>query len=379
MLSLKLRTRARTHEYEIRIGRGLLGQSGAIARQCFGGSTQRLAIISNRKVFSLYGSVLVKSLQASGFAISTHLIGDGERHKSLLTIERTLHFLKENGIQRTDGVIALGGGVVGDVAGFAAAIYMRGVDFIQIPTSLLAQIDSSVGGKTGVNLTVGKNLVGSFHQPAAVIVDVETLATLPARELVAGWCECVKQGAVASRKLFAKTTKFLEDFDRKQAVNPTGLERLIADHCAFKASIVRADEREDPSRLDRRSRRILNFGHTVGHALEAVTGYRTFRHGEAVGHGMLVAGELSKSLGLLQQAELELLREAIGLCGPLPSARDIDVGSVVGAIALDKKRKADRLQWVLLERIGRPRIVDGAEISPALLRKTLREVFGRRQ
>lgn len=186
---------------------------------------------------------------------------------------------------------------MGDLAGFAAAVYLRGVPFVQIPTTLLAQIDSSVGGKTGVNLPAGKNLIGCFHQPSAVIVDVETLTTLPPRELVAGWCETIKQGAVGSRKLFKQTTDFLRLFDSKSPLCSSQLEDLIACHCSFKAAIVASDEREDIVRRDHRSRRILNFGHTIGHALEAVTSYRRFRHGEAVGHGILVAGELSKNLG----------------------------------------------------------------------------------
>jgi 3-dehydroquinate synthase len=348
-----------------------------VARGCLGNRAQRIAIISNRRVFSLYGSAVVKSLRAGGFTVVPWSIGDGERFKSIETVERMLRFFSESELERSDCVMALGGGVVGDVAGFAAAIYLRGVPFIQIPTTLLAQVDSSVGGKTGVNLDGGKNLVGSFHQPAAVISDVETLRTLPTRELVAGWCECVKQGAVSSRKLFEKTTDFLQTSRSQDALDSSRLEQLIASHCAFKASIVAADQREDPDRYDLRSRRILNFGHTIAHALEAVTDYRRFRHGEAVGQGMLVAGELSKNLGLLDQTELELLTKAVRLCGPLPSARDLDDRAVVKAIAHDKKRSAGRVQWVLLERIGRCRIVDGKEISSALLRKSVREVFRR--
>jgi 3-dehydroquinate synthase len=303
------------------------------------------------------------------------LIGDGERYKSIQTFAKVVRFLSETGLERSDAVVGLGGGVVGDVAGFAAAIYLRGIPFIQIPTSLLAQVDSSVGGKTGVNLVSGKNLVGSFHQPAAVISDIETLSTLPARELVAGWCECVKQGAVSSRKLFKETTNFLRIFRTQEGWISSQLEQLVASHCAFKASIVNADEREDPNRSDRRSRRILNFGHTIAHALETVTSYSRFRHGEAVGQGILVAGELSKNLGLLNQTELELLNKAVRLCGPLPPAKDLDERAVVNAIAHDKKRAGGRVQWVLLERIGRPRIVDGKDISPALLQKSMREVF----
>lgn len=374
---LKVHANSRKHEYEINIGRGTLSSSGRIVRGSLGDQSRRLAVVSNRKVFSLYGSQVVRSLQVQNFAVSTFLIGEGESHKSLRTVEKVLHFLNEIGLERTDGVIALGGGMVGDVAGFAAAIHLRGVPFIQIPTTLLAQIDSSVGGKTGVNLKTGKNLVGSFHQPNAVVIDVETLATLPARELVAGWCECVKQGAVSSHKLFTGTVDVLKRWHAQGNLVSPQLEKLIAAHCAFKASIVRDDEREEPRRRDSRSRRVLNFGHTIGHALEAVTGFRRFRHGEAVGHGVMVAGELSKNLGLLAESELKSLREAIDLCGPLPPVKDIDVGALLTAVAQDKKRAAGQVQWVLLEGIGHPRIVDGSEIGSSLLRKTVREVFRR--
>jgi 3-dehydroquinate synthase len=372
---LQVRTRARLHKYEIGIGRGLLAETGSVARRCLGGQAERVAVISNKKVYSFYGDSITESLKASGFSVCPWLIEDGERYKSLRTVERVLHFLSEAGLERGDGVVALGGGVVGDVAGFAAAVYLRGVRYIQIPTTLLSQIDSSVGGKTGVNLPTGKNLVGCFHQPSAVVIDVETLATLPARELVAGWCECVKQGAVSSRKLFKQTTDFLNLSNSQNILVSSQLEQLIASHCAFKASIVAADEREDPNRRDQRSRRILNFGHTVAHALEAVTNYRRFRHGEAVGHGVLVAGALSKNLGLLKQSELESLCEAVRLCGRLPPASDLDENKLISAVARDKKRMAGEVQWVLLEGIGRPCIVDGKEISVAVLRKSLRDAL----
>jgi 3-dehydroquinate synthase len=372
---LQVRTRARPQEYEIRIGTGILSQVGQLTRNCLGDQSRQIVLISNKKVFALYGPALIRSLKASGFAVRPWLIGDGERYKSVKTVEKLLSFLNETGLERTDGVVSLGGGVIGDVTGFAAAIYLRGIPFIQVPTSLLAQIDSSVGGKTGVNFSGGKNLVGSFHQPAAVITDIETLRTLPPRELTAGWCECVKQGAVSSRKLFNETVGFLKTAGAHRLSGSSRLEHLIAAHCAFKSSIVRADEREDSSRTDNRSRRILNFGHTIAHALESATNYRRFRHGEAVGQGMLVAGEISKNLGLLDQTELELLKEAVGLCGPLPAARDLDEGALVRATGQDKKRIAGRVQWVLLERIGSPRIVDGKEISPTLLRESLRAVF----
>lgn len=372
MRQLQIRTQSRRQVYGITVGRGVLSLAGNVARKCFGKRATRAAIISNQKVFSLYGSVVRNSLAGSDFTVVHWLMRDGERHKSLTSAEAAVRFLMDNELGRNDGVIALGGGVVGDLAGFAASIYLRGIPFIQIPTTLLAQVDASVGGKTGVNLPAGKNLVGSFHQPSAVIVDLETLTTLPSRELVAGWCETLKQGAVGGRKLFDQTTGYLNRFDSRKLSVSAELEKLIAAHCAFKASVVAADEREAVNRRDSRSRRILNFGHTIAHALETVTNYRRFRHGEAVGHGMLVAAELSKNLGLLQQSELELLAAAVGLCGPLPPAHDLDESAIMNALARDKKRTAGHIQWVLLERLGRARIVDGKEISSRLVRKSLR-------
>lgn len=375
MPRLRVRAKPRQQEYEIRIGTKLLSKTGEVARISLGQQAQRIVIVSNRKVYSLYGTAVVNTLQASGFSVSRFLIGDGERYKSISTVESALQFFHNSQLERGDAVVSLGGGVVGDITGFAAAVYLRGVHFIQIPTTLLAQVDSSVGGKTGVNMSGGKNLVGSFHQPAAVIIDIETLTTLPARERVAGWCECVKQGAVSSRRLFNETANFLRAAGQRELAVSPQLERIIAAHCAFKASIVAQDEREETGRFDRRSRRILNFGHTIAHALELVTNFKRFRHGEAVGHGILAAAQISKNLGLLDQSELELLTTTVALCGPLPSVKDLDERSVINAIAQDKKRSAGHIQWVLLERIGRPRIVNGREISPTLLRKSLRQVF----
>jgi 3-dehydroquinate synthase len=364
------------HEYEIKIGGGLLRRLGTEARTCLGRTARRIALISNRRVFDLYGALAIESLRQKGFVVSHWLMGEGERFKSLRALDQALAFLNEAGLERNDAVVALGGGVVGDLAGFAAAVYLRGIALIQVPTTLLAQIDSSVGGKTGVNLKSGKNLVGAFHQPRAVLIDTQTLSTLPRRELTAGWCEGVKNGAAGSRTLFAFTTSFLDQLDSTpKLIQSRQLETLIGSNCAFKASIVVGDEREATGRTDHLSRRILNFGHTVAHALEAVTRYRRFRHGEAVGYGMLVAGELSKSLGLLELSELELLREAVRLCGPLLPAVDLDPKSICELAGRDKKSLDGQVQWVLLERIGRARIVSGREIKPRLLRAALQAVL----
>lgn len=358
----------------IYVGQGIVSQIGWAAREGFGSQAHRTALISNCKIYSLYGQKVEASLKANGFSVSHWLIGDGERFKSLRTAEQALKFLHEANLDRSDGVVALGGGVVGDVAGFASAIYLRGIPIVQIPTTLLAQIDASVGGKTGVNMAGGKNLIGSFHPPRAVVIDIETLKTLPQRELTSGWCEAVKQGAVGSRGLFKSTMTFLRNLPTKPLIS-SSLAELIAAQVSFKATLVEGDNREDISREDARSRKILNFGHTVAHALETLTNYRRFRHGEAVGRGMLVAGALSKNLGLLKQSELELLSEGVRMCGPLPSANDLDANAIISAIHHDKKRSGGSLQWVLLERIGRPRIVRENEIDAMMIRRSLREAL----
>jgi 3-dehydroquinate synthase len=370
---VSVRIQERREKYEVTIGAGTLARLGKVARRTLPIATRRIALISNQKVFELYGKRASQSLTDADFTVALWLMGDGERFKTTRTLERALAFLSDTGLERSDAVVALGGGVVGDLAGFASAVYMRGVAVLQVPTTLLAQVDASVGGKTAVNTSAGKNLIGSFHHPRAVLIDTDTLKTLPPRELTAGWCESVKQGAAGDSELFDKTYKFLRGRAGSLAgERVSSLEQLVAAQVAFKASIVAGDEREDVSRTDMRSRRILNFGHTTAHALEAITGFRRFRHGEAVGYGMLVAGEISKGLGLLDHSELELLRDAVRLCGRLPRADDLNGVEILGHLAHDKKSVGGHLKWVLLERVGRARIVDGREIGQRLLRASLR-------
>jgi len=334
---------------------------------------RRVLVISNKRVFRLYGTDVVNSLKRSSFQIFEWLMSEGERFKSFNSLVKAVEFLGNNGFERNDLVIALGGGVVGDLAGFAAAVYLRGVPFIQMPTTLLSQIDSSVGGKTGINLAVGKNMVGAFYQPPFVLIDTETLLTLPSRELVAGFCEMVKHGLIANPALFKSTMKTLKRFATDRSViQSEEFEALITANCKFKASIVANDERESTDRSDVKSRKILNFGHTTAHALEAITNYRVFRHGEAVGYGMLAAGEISKNLGLLPMSELESLREAVRLCGRLPKASHLDINQIIRSLQHDKKSVAGKINWVLLEGIGSPKIVDGGQVSANVLRLSLR-------
>src|ERR1700741_1115805 len=302
---------------EINIGSGLRRDLGKLLPVK---PPRRVGIISNRRVFDLYGRDVKRSLKSAGLKTLEWLMPEGERYKSFPTLEKAVIFLSENRFERDDLVMALGGGVVGDLAGFSAAIYLRGLPLVQVPTTLLSQIDSSVGGKTGINLPTGKNLVGAFHQPSSVFIDTETLASLPPRELVSGFCEMVKQSLIADTSLFKMTVNCLQKPINADLLRSPEFENLIAAQCSFKASIVANDERESTTRTDVKSRRVLNFGHTTAHALETITNYRHFRHGEAVGYGMLVAGELSRSLGLIDSGELKTLRDAVSLCGPLPRA-----------------------------------------------------------
>lgn len=366
---VKVELPQKTTSYTIHVGAGALSQAGATVRQVVP-SARRVALLSNPTVWRLYGAQVGQSLKDAGLEVFPHFMGDGERYKNWRTLGAVLKFLLDLKLERGDAVLALGGGVVGDMAGCAAAMYLRGLPFVQLPTTLLAQIDSSVGGKTGVNSKQGKNLIGVFHQPAAVLIDTATLSTLPRRELTAGWCEAVKQGAAGDAALFAETIGFLAQHGPTATDAPT-LPALIAAQCAFKARIVAGDEREDATRTDAKSRRILNFGHTFGHALEAVTNYRRLRHGEAVGYGMLAAAELSKSLALLNDSALQSLRQAVGACGALPRLSGVDAGTVLTALAGDKKSVGGHIKWVLLENIGTARIVDGRDIPASVLQESL--------
>jgi len=373
MKRLHISLNGRKRFSDIKIGPGIRRDLGRLIVDAKVLAPGRVLLLSNKRVFRLYGTDVADSLKAKGLKVFEWLMPEGERYKSFQELERAVTFLGKEGFERNDLVVALGGGVVGDLAGFASSIYLRGIPLVQMPTTLLSQIDSSVGGKTGINLPFGKNMVGSFYQPPFVLIDTETLETLPKRELIAGCCEMVKQSLVANKRLFNSTVKSLKQLKNDPGfVRSSEFESLIAANCSFKGSIVAGDERESTSRSDAKSRKILNFGHTTAHALESITSYRVFRHGEAVGYGMLVAGELSKNLGMLGSAELESLRAAVRLCGPLPRADTLDVNRIIGALQHDKKSVAGQINWVLLDDIGSPRIVSGKTINAKLLQQALR-------
>ena len=377
----RVRISRRNSSYDITVGAGLLSDAGAWSAKCLGGASGKVLIVSNKRVFALYGDTVRDSLTRAGFAAHIHLIGDGERFKNLRTLEQTLNVLGEHEFSRTDCIVALGGGVVGDLAGFAASIYLRGIPFLQIPTTLLSMIDSSVGGKTGVNSAFGKNLTGSFYQPAGVLIDVESLRTLPRRELTAGFCEAVKQGAISGKPLFKRTAELLEKYPvarlRQHLADrsfSSSLVSLLNDQIAFKAKIVQNDETESIKNSSARSRKILNFGHTFAHALEKASDYKYLKHGEAVGYGIMFAATLSKKLEFISQDEVNSLNDVVHRAGILPAISHIDPSKVFQAFRHDKKQIGDSLHWILLRGIGKPVIVPGSAIPQSAISSTFKTI-----
>ena len=276
------------------------------------------------------------------------LLPDGERHKTLATVSRIYDALIRLAADRATTVVAFGGGVVGDIAGFAAATYLRGVPVVQVPTTLLAQVDAAIGGKVGVNHAQGKNLIGAFHPPALVVADPLLLATLPRREFRSGLYEVVKYGVIASRDLFDRVAGGLPAIFARE---PAALQSLVVESCRIKADAVGRDE------LEQGPRRVLNLGHTVGHALEAITRYRRYLHGEAVALGLLVAAELAVTRGVMGSPDRSRLARLVMQMGPLPPLADLSAAATLDAIRLDKKVAAGRLHMVLPLGLGSVAIV----------------------
>jgi len=334
------------------IGAGLLDALGGFCAEL--GLGRRALVVASETVERLYGQRARGSLEAQGFAVHRAVIPDGEEHKTPSTLLRLYDACVEAGLDRSSFVVALGGGVVGDVAGFAAATYMRGIDCVQVPTTLLAQVDASIGGKTGVNHSRGKNLIGAFHQPRGVLADVETLATLPEREYRSGLAEVVKYGLIADAELFALLERECDGLSRREA--PL-LGPVVARCAAIKGRVVEADEKEVGLRA------ILNYGHTVGHAIEAATGYRRFTHGEAVAVGMVVEGRLSVMLGMLEEGDFQRSVELIERAGLPTRAEGVPFDAVFEAMTKDKKARDGRLRFALLDGIGNARIVEDVPVD----------------
>jgi 3-dehydroquinate synthase len=342
--------------YAVFVGHGLVPRLHDLLAGFRG---RRVALVASRRVLGLHGKAVLRSLRAIG-PVHVLPLPDGERHKTARTLAAVYDALLEARLGRDGLVVALGGGVVGDLAGYAAATWMRGVDWVGVPTTLLAMVDSSVGGKVGINHAKGKNLIGAFHQPRAVVADPAFLATLPPRELRSGAYEVLKCGILGDPALFDAVRGAPAGL---RGWGGPGLESAIAAACRIKARVVAKDEREGGLR------RVLNLGHTIGHALEAATRYRRFTHGEAVGWGLLGAAAIARRRGVLPAADAQAIASAVDRLGPRPPVSDLPARAILEALARDKKARAGRVPFVLPVAIGRVEIaedVDRSEILAAL-------------
>jgi 3-dehydroquinate synthase len=333
--------------YTIYIGEGLLGKTGELLK--FSGCGKTVLLVSNSQVFQLYGGIVQASLESCGFEVVPGITGTGEEHKNLATAEKLYDLAYTAGLDRRCAILALGGGVVGDVAGFVAATYLRGVPLIQLPTTLLAQVDSSVGGKVAVNHPRAKNIIGAFYQPKMVLADTAVLQTLPFREKKSGLAEIIKYGTIWSPGFF---TWLEENMSGLLAGKPEFLAEAVQKSCRIKASVVEKDE------TDQGLRAVLNYGHTLGHAVESLSGYSSYNHGEAVGMGMAFAARLAADLGLLPEKEAERINALIRRTGlPIEIPEDLPEDALVDVMRRDKKALAGRLTMVLPVEVGRVEVV----------------------
>ena len=344
MLRIPVTTASRN--YDALIEQGLLSRAGEIVREAVG-STQRAFVISVPPVRRRWGKVLLKSLTEAGFNANFIEMRDGERFKRLATVEKLADDLVKLGADRKAVVIAFGGGVVGDVAGMLASVYMRGVQLVQIPTTVQAQLDAAIGGKTGVNLQSGKNLLGTFYQPAVVLIDPAILSTLPEREFRAGMYEALKCGVIGTPELFARLEQSSIKALRKDRELLTW---AIAESVKLKAQVVSADEKEGGLR------RVLNFGHTLGHALETATSYRRFLHGEAVAWGMIAAAKIADELHFSNNGTFARVRDASLAWGSLPGV-NLTAARAMSLIRSDKKTESGVVNFVLPKEIGKVEVV----------------------
>jgi 3-dehydroquinate synthase len=334
------------HPYDIVVERGALGSVGSRLGRLRVGA--RAALVSASGILRLYGKRVIESLEAAGLTATAVEVPDGESAKTLAVAEQCWNALLDAGLDRTSTVLALGGGAVGDVAGFVAATYMRGMHLVHLPTSVVAQVDAAIGGKTAIDHPRSKNLIGAFHQPRLVVVDPETLTTLPEREFRAGLAEVIKHGVVLDAAYFADIEASLGALLARE---PGTLERLIGGSCRLKAAVVERDEREAELR------QVLNYGHTIGHALEAATGYARWRHGEAVALGMVAEARLANRLGVAAQTTVERQERLLASVGLPTRAAGIDTAAVLAAIGRDKKARDGRVPFVLAPEIGTFRLV----------------------
>ena len=358
--------------YQARIENGLFTRAGALLAELLPQSS-RIFVLTVAPVYRRWGPKLLRSLKASGFKPQVLQMPNGEPAKRLETVETLAEKLARLGADRKAVIVALGGGVVGDVGGLLASLYMRGIELVQVPTTVLAQVDASVGGKTGVNLAAGKNLLGTFHHPRVVLIDPRVLSTLPNREFRAGLYEALKCGIIGDVELFLR---FEQNRDKILKRDPLELEWLIAASVKLKAEVVSADEREGGLR------RVLNLGHTIGHALEAETGYRQLLHGEAVAWGMIAATNIALTVGRTDSVTVGRIAEAVLSLGRLPEVK-VNTRKVLARLQTDKKTQDSVVHFVLPREIGKVEVVNDVPeraIADAMeeIRRLSRDGWGRR-
>jgi 3-dehydroquinate synthase len=350
--------------YNITIAPGNLDHLGAQMQSL--GLNGKVLVVSNASIFKPFGQRAIATLEAAGFAVSTCILPAGERYKTLSTLQKIYDAALENRLERSSTFVALGGGVIGDMTGFAAASWLRGVNVVQVPTSLLAMVDAAIGGKTGVNHPKGKNLIGAFHQPRLVLIDPQVLKTLPPREFRAAIAEVIKYGVIWDTQLFEQL-EAAKRLDSRSYLSDELLQEILVRSCQAKAHVVSKDEKEAGLRA------ILNYGHTVGHAVESLTGYKLVNHGEGVAIGMVAAGQIAVELDLWDRSssdrQLALIQKA-GLPSKLPP--ELDIEEILVALQSDKKVESGKVRFVLPTQIGAAKVTD--QVPADLIRQVLKQI-----
>ncbi|MEB3180841.1 MAG: 3-dehydroquinate synthase [Nostocaceae cyanobacterium] len=347
--------------YEIAIAPGSLDQLGERMSSLNLGT--KVLVVSNPTIFKHYGERAIASLSSAGFEVTSCTLPPGERYKTLNTVQKIYDTALANRLERSSTMVALGGGVIGDMTGFAAATWLRGINFVQVPTTLLAMVDAAIGGKTGVNHPQGKNLIGAFHQPRLVLIDPAVLKTLPVREFRAGMAEVIKYGVIWDAELFTQM-EAAKHLNQMRYIKPELIDSILTRSCQAKADVVSKDEKEAGLRA------ILNYGHTIGHAVESLTGYRVVNHGEAVGIGMVAAGQIAVELGMWKQEETERQNALITKAGlPTKLPDGVDIEAIIAALQTDKKVKDGKVRFILPTQIGVVTVTD--QVSADTIRQVL--------
>jgi 3-dehydroquinate synthase len=350
--------------YEISIAPGNLDKLGEHVNSLNLG--KKVLLVSNSTVFQHYGERAYQSLKAADFEVTRCILPDGESYKTLDSVQKIYDTALESRLERSSTMIALGGGVIGDMTGFAAATWLRGINFVQVPTTLLAMVDASIGGKTGVNHPHGKNLIGAFYQPRHVLIDPDVLKTLPVREFRAGMAEVIKYGVIWDAQLFAEM-ELSPRLDEMSYLKPELIDSILTRSCQAKADVVSKDEKEAGLRA------ILNYGHTIGHAVESLTGYTLIVHGEGVAIGMVAAGLIALELGMWQQQDTQRQQALIQKAGlPTHLPNELDIEAIIEALQVDKKVKAGKVRFVLPTQIGAVSLTD--QVPSDIIRQVLRSM-----